>query len=239
MGARGDMKVLAVDDDVVARMMLMHLIDSCGQYEIVEAEDGEDAWRQLEAGLRPGILFCDLRMPHLDGMDLLARVRADAHLKTLPFVLVSAASDADTLAEAGRRGADGYIVKPFAAGQVRAQLARLAPQDETPAAVAQRLGIAPERLLAYLGGLRRQLEDAGPALAAAGPLFAAAPLAAPLAADRALRLQRLAEGCATLGLADSATQLRAAAAQDAAAPIAAALAHALDAVVRQQGRAQG
>lgn len=228
MGARGDMKVLAVDDDVVARMMLMHLIDSCGQYEIVEAEDGEDAWRQLEAGLRPGILFCDLRMPHLDGMGLLARVRADAHLNTLPFVLVSAASDAETLAEAGRRGADGYIVKPFAAGQVRAQLARLAPQGDTPAAVAQRLGIGPERLLAYLGGLRRQLEEAGPALAAAPP-----------AADRALRLQRLAEGCATLGLADSAAQLRAAAAQDDATAVAAALTHALAAVGRQQGRAQG
>ncbi|RZA35542.1 MAG: response regulator [Lysobacteraceae bacterium] len=226
------MKVLAVDDDVVARMMLMHLIDSCGEYEIVEAEDGEDAWRQLEAGLRPGILFCDLRMPHLDGMGLLARVRADAHLKSLPFVLVSAASDAETLAEAGRRGADGYIVKPFAAGQVRAQLARLAPQDDTPAAVAQRLGIAPERLLAYLGGLRRQLEEAGPALASA-------PLAAPSESDRALRLQRLAEGCATLGLADSAAQLRAAAAQDEPAAIGAALAHALAAVARQQGRAQG
>ncbi|KAG1530915.1 hypothetical protein G6F50_017007 [Rhizopus delemar] len=65
-------------------------------------------------------------------MALLAQVRAarqDAALQAVPVVLVSAASDADTLAAAGRRGADGYIVKPFAAGQVRAQLARLAPQD--------------------------------------------------------------------------------------------------------------
>lgn len=222
------MKVLAVDDDVVSRMMLMHLVDSCGQYEIVEAEDGEDAWRRLAAGLRPGIVFCDLRMPRLDGMELLARVRAVRHdpaLQALPFVLVSAASDADTLAEAGRLGADGYIVKPFAAGQVRAQLARLAPQDEAPASVQQRLGIAPERLLAYLGGLRRQLEEAGPALAG-------------LPLDQETRLQRLAEGCATLGLADSAARLRAAAAGDNAQSIEAALAHALAAVDRQHRRAQ-
>ena len=222
------MIVLAVDDDVVSRMMLMHLVDSCGQYEIVEAEDGEDAWRRLEAGLRPGIVFCDLRMPKLDGMALLARVRAASHdpaLQAVPFVLVSAASDADTLAEAGRLGADGYIVKPFAAGQVRAQLARLAPQDEEPASVQQRLGITSERLLVYLGGLQRQLEDAGPGLAA-------------LPLDGAERLQRLAEGCATLGLADSAARLRAALTSGDAQALQAALAHARGAVGRQQQRVQ-
>jgi two-component system chemotaxis response regulator CheY len=216
------MKVLAVDDDVVSRMMLMHLVDSSGDYEIVEAEDGEDAWRQLADGLRPGIVFCDLRMPKLDGMALLARVRAARHdplLAALPFVLVSAASDADTLAEAGRLGADGYIVKPFAAGQVRAQLARLAPQDEAPASVLRRLGIPAERLLAYLGGLQRQLEEALPQ-------------------EGTARLASLAEGCATLGLADSAARLRAASAGDDAQAAQAALAHALGAVGRQRQRAQ-
>jgi two-component system chemotaxis response regulator CheY len=227
----GCMKVLVVDDDVVSRMMLMHLVDNCGQYEIVEAEDGEDAWRQLAAGLRPGILFCDLRMPHLDGMALLARLRADPALAALPFVLVSAASDAETLAEAGRLGADGYIVKPFAAGQVRAQLARLTQADDAPSSVAQRLGVTPDRQLLYLGGLQRQLEEARPALAAA-------PLAALPAQERATRLQRLAEGCATLGLADSAARLRAVAAQDDADAVQAALAHALAAVGRQLLRAQ-
>jgi CheY-like chemotaxis protein len=74
------MKVLVVDDDVVSRMMLMHLVDSCGKYDILEAEDGADAWRQLEAGLRPAITFCDLRMPQLSGTELLARVKAHPDL---------------------------------------------------------------------------------------------------------------------------------------------------------------
>ncbi len=229
------MKVLVVDDDVVSRMMLMHLVDGCGRYEIVEAEDGEDAWRQLAAGLRPAILFCDLRMPKLDGLALLARVRASrdatgpTELATLPFVLVSAASDAGTLAEAGRLGADGYIVKPFAAGQVRAQLARLAPPDDEPAAVAQRLGVTLDRLLLYFGGLQRQLDEAGQALAAA-------PMGALPAQERSARLQRLAEGCATLGLADSAARLRAAAQDERS--VQGAIAHALAALERQRGRAQ-
>ena len=37
----------------ISRMMLMHLIDSSGNYEIAEAEDGADAWQQLVGGLRP------------------------------------------------------------------------------------------------------------------------------------------------------------------------------------------
>jgi len=96
------MNVLVVDDDVVARMMLMHLVDSCGSHAIVEADDGADAWRQLEAGLRPDIVFCDLRMPHLSGLELLQRVRHDPLLAGLPFVLVSAASDSATMDEAAQ-----------------------------------------------------------------------------------------------------------------------------------------
>jgi CheY-like chemotaxis protein len=71
------MKVLIVDDDVVSRMMLMHMIDGAGSYDVLEAEDGEEAWRQLDGGARPAMLFCDLRMPRLSGMELLARVKAD------------------------------------------------------------------------------------------------------------------------------------------------------------------
>src|SRR5438067_12753399 len=106
------MKVLVIDDDVVSRMVLMHLIDSCGRFEILEAEDGEDAWQQLACGLRPVICFCDLRMPRLSGMGLLQRVKADAALGEMPFVLVSSAADRATVNQAAGLGADGYIVKP-------------------------------------------------------------------------------------------------------------------------------
>src|SRR3954453_17831346 len=102
------MKVLVVDDDVVSRMVLMHLIDSCGKFDIVEAEDGQHAWEQLEQGLRPAICFCDLRMPRLSGMELLQRIRADCTLNAMPFILVSSATDQDTVEQASGFGAAGY-----------------------------------------------------------------------------------------------------------------------------------
>jgi two-component system chemotaxis response regulator CheY len=196
------MKVLIVDDDVVSRMMLMHMIDSAGSYEVLEAEDGEDAWRQLDAGLRPAMLFCDLRMPRLSGMELLARVKADPRLAGRPVVLVSAAADGATMEQATGLGAEGYIVKPFDGGEVRAHLdrvARIAGGDESPLATMRRLGIDAARLLLYLGGLHRQLAGAG------------ADIDGLLAAGRAdaarAHLRRLAEGCRTLGLLTAAAAL--------------------------------
>jgi two-component system chemotaxis response regulator CheY len=201
---------MIVDDDVVSRMVLMHLIDGAGagRCELLEAEDGEDAWTQLDAaagaGGLPAMLFCDLRMPRLSGMELLARVKADARFAGLPFVLASAAGDAATMEQALGLGADGYIVKPFDAAGVEAQLTRLAHatgSDETPEATAQRLGIDGARLAIYLGGLQRQLDGAVrevEALLAAGRADAARVL-----------LQRLGEGSRTLGLFGIAARLAA------------------------------
>jgi two-component system chemotaxis response regulator CheY len=133
------MKVLVVDDDVVSRMVLMHLIDACGKFEILEAEDGEDAWQQMAGGLRPAICFCDLRMPRLSGMDLLQRVKADSTLDAMPFVLVTSANDSAPA---------------------------LIPSAETAQATMQRLGINGERLLVYLGGFQSQLTTASGEIAA-------------------------------------------------------------------------
>jgi two-component system chemotaxis response regulator CheY len=207
------MKVLIVDDDVVSRMMLMHMIDGAGSYDVVEAEDGEEAWRQLDGGARPAMLFCDLRMPRLSGMELLARVKADQRFARLPFVLVSAAADGATMEQAIGLGADGYIVKPFDSDKVSGFLSSLARAeahpDESPDATMRRLGIDAARLLLYLGGLQRQLAGAGADLAQL--LAAGQPDAA-----RA-HLGRLADGCRMLGLLDAAAALEAQAAPSSSA----------------------
>lgn len=202
------MKVLVVDDDIVSRMVLMHLIDSCGKFEILEAEDGQDAWEQLAGGLRPAIMFCDLRMPRLSGMALLERVRADPALAATPFVLVSSATERDTVDQAGVLGATGYIVKPFQPEQVQLHMAPYGEratvdvhEAEAPPATLRRLGITAERLLVYLGGFQSQLASASgeiDAMLARGEADAAR-----------LRVERLHAGCLTLGLNGTAAALTA------------------------------
>ena len=242
------MQVLVVDDDVVSRMVLMHLVDSCGDYDIHEAEDGLDAWQQLQRGLRPAICFCDLRMPRWSGMELLEHVKADRAFDAMRFILASAASDHATMAAASSLGADGYLVKPFEHDTVRAWMADLAASAasavsaanvEHPRATLVRLGIGSERLLTYLGGFATQLEAA---VAEVGAAMAA--MAAGVGgegnrgADLRARFKRLHAGCVTLGLAGAVAGLDALATgaldcarlQHAVAVLAAALA-----TVREQG----
>jgi len=201
------MKVLVVDDDVVSRMVLMHLIDSCGVHDIVEAEDGAAAWEQLEGGLRPALCFCDLRMPRLSGMELLQKVRADSGLDAMPLVLVSSANDQDTVRDAVRAGAAGYIVKPFQQEQVRQHLdaclvaAADAPPAEAPGLTLQRLGVDAERLLAYLAGFQEQ------AAASASHIEALLARGEPVQARQ--QVERLLLGCTTLGLHGAADGLAA------------------------------
>ncbi|MES2016666.1 MAG: response regulator [Pseudomonadota bacterium] len=199
------MKVLVVDDDIVSRMVLMHLIDACGSFDILEAEDGEDAWQQMEAGLRPAICFCDLRMPRLSGMDLLARVKREAGLAAMPFVLVTSSADRDTVDRATGLGVNGYLVKPFEGDAVQTYMALLGRKaddaNETPQASMTRLGISGERLLVYLGGFQAQLAGAGADIAT---------LLARADHDGArLRIERLHAGCLTLGLNGAASALAA------------------------------
>jgi two-component system chemotaxis response regulator CheY len=230
------MKVLVVDDDVVSRMVLMHLIDSCGNFDIAEAEDGADAWQQLEDGLRPAICFCDLRMPRLSGMELLQRVKAHAEINSMPFVLVTSANDKDTVLEATRAGAAGYIVKPFQAEQVRVHLAGFLDQAasgyehlaEEPATTLRRLGINSERLLVYLSGFQNQLT------AAAADLETT--LAKGEQQEAQVRIDRLHAGCVTLGLHGAAAALKnIAPGQLSNETVQAALADVVRAVIHQSG----
>jgi two-component system chemotaxis response regulator CheY len=129
------MKILIVDDDIVSRMILMHLIAACGQFDIAEAEDGLDAWQQLDGGLRPAIIFCDARMPRLSGIELLQRIREKAGaFDAMLFVLVSSAHEPVLQQQALDAGAVAYIVKPFRAEGLHADLRALLERAGSAAA---------------------------------------------------------------------------------------------------------
>ena len=156
------MKALVVDDDIVSRMALIELLSAYGVFDLIEVEDGDAAWALLEAGLRPVICFCDVRMPRMSGINLLQKIKIAPALAALPFVLVSSASDRDTALQAVTLGAVGYIQKPLHAPDARVHLEKifkvtLDKLAEDPVATAQRLHIGSERLQSYLDAFGEQL----------------------------------------------------------------------------------
>ncbi len=99
--------VLVVEDDLGIREALADLLDLLGA-RIVIAEDGEDAWTLLhDRGLFPTLVLLDLFLPRLDGLALLGRIRADARLRSLAVVTMSAA------VKECPPSADAHLEKPF------------------------------------------------------------------------------------------------------------------------------
>lgn len=196
------MKILIVDDDEIARMSLTNILGG-SDVSIVQAEDGEQAWQLLQDGLRPDVCCCDVMMPRLDGLGLLARTRAHPILKDLPFVLVSSAADRETVQTAIAGGVAGYILKPFLAVQTRGTIDRVV--RERRAAIAEHFLVTRRRLAVDLEQLTRLLEKLRADTAQCGQALADAQAAEAL---RASWLQRLHSGTLVLGLTRAAALLK-------------------------------
>ncbi len=112
--------VLVVDDDPDIRLALEMLLGYEG-YGVWTAKDGEEALARLEAeaqkGRRPGVVLTDLKMPRLDGLGLLERIRARSDGP--PVILISGHGDIQTAVEAMRRGALNFLEKPLSEERVR------------------------------------------------------------------------------------------------------------------------
>ncbi|HEY8156878.1 MAG TPA: sigma-54 dependent transcriptional regulator [Myxococcota bacterium] len=107
-------RILIVDDDESLRESLQLVLSAEG-YEAVCAADAEAALRQLDVAT-PELVLCDLRMPGMDGLELLPQL-----VRRLPdatVILMSAYGTAELAIEAMKRGAYDYLAKPFAPSEV-------------------------------------------------------------------------------------------------------------------------
>ena len=102
-------RILLIDDDDALRESL-ELVLAAEGYEVVGAEDAGAALTQVEA-CSYDVILCDLRMPGVDGMDLLPRLRQ--HLPQAPVIMMSAYGTEELALEAMNRGAADYLPKPF------------------------------------------------------------------------------------------------------------------------------
>ena len=112
MNATTSMKILIVDDFSTMRRIVRNLLKEIGYQNADEAEDGAAALVKLKGG-EFDFVVSDINMPNMNGFELLRSIRADADLKTLPVLLVTAEAKKEDIITAAQIGASGYIVKPF------------------------------------------------------------------------------------------------------------------------------
>lgn len=113
------MKLMIVDDDAVSRGLLRQIVSQEQGLDIVEAEDGMDAWCQLDAGAGADLCLVDVMMPRMDGLQLLRRLRQDDRFKRLKVIICSVVRDGESIKTAVSLDVEGYILKPFTTETVR------------------------------------------------------------------------------------------------------------------------
>lgn len=121
--------VLIVEDDAgIAEMIEMMLAaDGCTTETI---SDGDAAMRRLD-GPPPDLAVLDIMLPHTDGLNILRTLRANESWSKVPVIVITARGSDQEIWEGWTAGADYYLVKPFDASDLRANVHRLLGHDAT------------------------------------------------------------------------------------------------------------
>ena len=104
--------VLIVDDSITVRELLSMTFSKAG-YRVEQARDGKEAWEKLRAGLACDMMFCDIEMPRMDGLELLSRIKEEERFAELPIGMLTSRGAERHRQMASRLGAKGYFTKPY------------------------------------------------------------------------------------------------------------------------------
>jgi two-component system chemotaxis response regulator CheY len=105
-------RFLVVDDFSTMRRIIKGLLKELGYQRSEEAEDGISALKLIRTQT-VDIVITDVNMPNMTGFELLSSIKADADLKHLPVLMVTAEARKEDIIRAAKGGAAGYIIKPF------------------------------------------------------------------------------------------------------------------------------
>lgn len=116
-------KVLVVDDSNVMRQIIKNNLKQLGfkADNLTDAEDGAAGLKKAKESSFD-LIVSDWNMPKMTGIEFLKEVRADANLKSTPFLMVTSETEKEKIMEAVQAGVSQYIVKPFNANQLEEKI---------------------------------------------------------------------------------------------------------------------
>ncbi|MBD0335372.1 MAG: response regulator transcription factor [Cyanobacteria bacterium Co-bin13] len=120
--------ILVAEDDEGTRLSISDYLELEG-YSVLLATDGEDAFRQIFA-FQPHLLITDITMPHVDGYELVQRVRQHPAWRLLPVIFLSAHTETENRIKGYQMGCDAYLPKPFELGEIGAVVRNLLERSQ-------------------------------------------------------------------------------------------------------------
>jgi two-component system sensor kinase len=125
-------KILIIEDDRSIRQSLSDVLTELADYTVVGARDGQEGLGMAREH-HPDLILCDMMMPGLNGLEVLAELRKDARLAAIPFMFLTAWVDPAERRAGLEAGADDFITKPFSTPALIKQIAeRLANGKRAP-----------------------------------------------------------------------------------------------------------
>ncbi len=118
-------RILVVEDEEDNRQILRDLLATSG-YEMVEAEDGEQALAAVDQH-RPDLILMDIQLPIMDGYEATRRIRANPANKRIPIIAVTSYALSGNESMALAAGCDAYVPKPYSPRELLAKIREFLP----------------------------------------------------------------------------------------------------------------
>ena len=123
MGAK---RILVVEDNLDNRRILVYRLKRIGEFDIVEASNGEEALAIVQSSPPPDLIFMDLKMPVMDGWEATKKIRQLEFGRDIPIIALTAQAMAGDEQKALAAGCDDYLAKPIVdLSVVRTKMERL------------------------------------------------------------------------------------------------------------------
>lgn len=126
MDKRAQAKVLICDDLPAMRADLSNILRELGFQHIIECQDGKAGWEKAKSEAQYerafDIIFLDINMPQMNGIQLLKSLRGIESYKKTPIFMVSTENEKDIIIKCIMEGANDYILKPFQPDTVKEKI---------------------------------------------------------------------------------------------------------------------
>ena len=122
--------ILIVEDDADLVRLVTHWLER-GGYRVRSVASGHAALEALAGGPLPDLVLLDVMIPHITGLDILRRVRAEARTRTLPVVMMTSLTREKDVKRGRLLGANDYIVKPLMEQDFLGRVARALGEPRT------------------------------------------------------------------------------------------------------------
>lgn len=109
-------RVLIIEDEEILRESILNILETNG-FSTIEAGDGQNGVRLAKEQM-PDLILCDIRMPELDGYEVLKALRQDPLTASIPLLFLTAENIQNVRDQGEALGVNGYLTKPFSTAQL-------------------------------------------------------------------------------------------------------------------------